>query len=181
MILRHMTTACLIYLSLVLQTSLASELTFFEFRPWFPGVALAACVLLHNTTSSVIWASVLGLAIDGLSAERLGLHAILATFVASGLLMARQEIRSFQTMLTGLFVFAGTVVWKSLSAVVLGLIGNQPMAIHESLISGFESAAYTSLIAVSLQLVVSLGQRVLRKRRDSVLPILTNQWSMLTR
>lgn len=181
MIVRQMATACLIYLSLVMQSSLAVELAVYEIKPWFPGIALAACVLLLDGPASVIWAALLGLAVDGLSAERLGLHAIMVTFVATGLLMVRKEIRSMKTMLSGCFVFAGTYAWRGLSVITMGLIGRQPISIHEILILEFGSGVYTALIATSLLLVVALTKRGVQKGSEPPLPVLTNQWSMLTR
>lgn len=181
MIARHMATACLIYLSLVLQSSVAAILVLYGFKPWFPGIALAACVLLHNGSTSVVWAALLGLAVDGLSAERLGLHAIMVTFSAMALLIARQEIQSMETTLTGLFVLAATFAWRGLSAIALGLLNNQSMAWYGLLISEFGSGVYTASIAMGLLGLVDLTKRGMRRRRDSTLPVLTNQWSMLTK
>jgi rod shape-determining protein MreD len=181
MIARHLVIACLIYLTLVLQSSFASDLAFHGFRPWLPGIALVACVLLHDGAASLMWSSLLGLAVDSLSAERLGLNVAIATLVAMGLLITRQEIRSFGVVLTGIFVLIGTIGWRVASATTLGLLNEQTLNTPQLLMSELGSGVYTGVVTICLLSLIRGAKNCVRKRGGSSPTVLTNQWTMLTR
>ena len=180
MILNHLATACVVYLALLLQTSIAFDLTLFaDYRPWFPGIALVVCVLIHDGPASLIWSAVLGLATDGLSSDRPGFHTMIVTVVAMVLLSAKHDIRSFGSILIALFVFAGTFLWQSLSVIAISLSTGQLQNLPRALRCELGNAVYTLLLIWFLLTFVGLIR--LRKRESSSIPVLNNRWSMLTR
>jgi rod shape-determining protein MreD len=180
MMLRHMATACLIYLTLLLQTGIAVDLTMHhDCKPWFPGIALIICVLLHEGPASLVWSATLGLATDGLSGERLGFHTVIVTIVAMGLLAAKQDIRSFGTLPIIVFIFVGTFAWRTFSVTAFYLLARQSQNFLQLMQYELVGALYTALMTAVLLLFVDLVN--VRKRAGSHPPILTNRWSMLTR
>jgi rod shape-determining protein MreD len=181
MMMSHLVTACLIYLSLVLQSCVASDIAIHSFRPWFPGLVLAACVLRHGNVAGIVWAGILGFAVDGLSAERLGVHLVVTTFVAMGLLVAREESSSYGTMLTGIFVFAGTLIWRLASMTTHATLAGRDLNVQETLSITVGDAVYSSAITVVFTMLFLRLWRVSGRGETSTSISLKNRWTMLTR
>src|SRR5436309_3449156 len=95
MMTRHLIVACIVYLALVLQPSLSSDLALIPVRPWLPAIALVACLSLMKTQGSLVWAAVLGLCVDGQAVEQLGIHLILATLISTILLCTTGTLLRF--------------------------------------------------------------------------------------
>ena len=180
MIARHLVTVCLIYASMVLQSSVSNDVAFGSFRPWLPGVALVACVVMHNRVAGLVWASLLGLGVDSVSADRLGVHVVLVTLVAIGLSMMQQEGRSHGAVYTGVLVLAATSLWRSLSAAIQGILADQRFDFPRVLISAFGDGVYTAVLTIVVLLFVRLLTNAIRPQKSSSTIPLTNRWSMLT-
>ena len=181
MITRHLATACLVYLSVVMQSTIASDLTAFGAKPWFPGMALVACLLLHEGVAFLVWSALLGFFVDGLSPERFGLNIVIATFVAMGLLMAKQEIRSFGAILTGIFVLGGTIGWRIASAVTSGLLSDDPRNIGPLLTTDIEMGVYSAMLVFGMFLLLKMLKAMFIGSGRSSQTVLTNEWMMLTK
>ena len=179
--MNHLATACLIYISLVLQSCVASDLEFQSFRPWFPGIVLAVCVVIHDDVAGVVWAGILGLAVDGLAAERLGVHLVVTTLTAVSLLMTRQETRSNLTVLLGGFVFAGTSIWKLASMTTHAILAGRDMNFQEYLTFAFGDGLYSTMMTVAVALFIRMVSQALGRRETSTSIALKNRWAMLAR
>ncbi len=181
MMLPHLVTACLIYISLVLQSCVSCDMTFHSCRPWFPGIVLAACLLIHDEIAGVVWAGILGLVVDGLGADRMGVHLVVTTVVAAGLLLARQDTRSNGTLLLGPFVFVGTLIWRLASATTQGILDRRDFNLQESLSVAFGDGVYTAVTTVAIGLLIRLFWQASDRHKTSNPIALKNRWSMLAR
>ncbi len=181
MIARHLLIVCLIYTSLVMQTSLAGEVVLFGFRPWFPGIVLMACTLLHQGGNSLVWAALLGLSVDCLSGERLGVNVVTATLVATGMISLKTEGRVTGTATIVLFVFSGSIGWRVATETINCLLANRTADGSLILISASGSGIYTAIVTLGVLLVARLPRFAVRSRSRARPIALTNRWSMLTR
>ena len=179
--LNHLVTACLIYLSLVLQSYLASDLAIDSFRPWFPGIILAIGILLHTEVAGLVWAGILGLALDGLSAERLGVHLVISTVVAMALMMTRHDIHSNRSVLLGVFVFAGSLLWRFVSMTTFAMLAGRDADIQASLTIALGDGIYTTVLTTAASLLFGILQTAFGRRDTATSIRLSNRWTMLTR
>ena len=181
MIIRQIATASLIYCSLVLQSTSASAIAVYQLRPWFPAMVLVACVSLHKGALGIWWAGVLGLAIDGISGERLGVHLVIATFIASLLSSALQETPSSGALLYGIFVIVATFLWRSSNAITQAWLTGQVIDPLQTMILASGDATYTAgLILILMMSGKLLHIGIVRSEPRSTFS-LNNQWTMLTR
>ncbi len=156
-------------------------MTIHSFRPWFPGIVLAACILRHGEIAGVVWAGILGLVVDGLGAERMGVHLVVTTVVAVGLLMARQDIRSNGTLLLGSFVFVGTLTWRLASTTTQAILDRGEFNVQEYLSVAFGDGVYTAVITVVIALSIRLFWQTSGRCDTSTSITLKNRWAMLAR
>ena len=181
MILRHLSSFCLIYVAMVLQSCVANDCAIHSFRPWFPGIALASCVLMHHEVAGVVWAAILGLAVDGLAAEPLGVHLVVTTSVAMGLTMTRQDIRSSSTVLFGVFVLIGTFIWRFASMTTHAILSRRNLNFEDYLTTSCGDGVYSATLAVGVAMLFFVFQRALGRQETSNSIALNNRWAMLTR
>jgi rod shape-determining protein MreD len=181
MVARHLAVATLVYLSVVVQSSLATSLSINGLVPWFPGIVLIVTILLHADVETLAWSASLGLIVDCLSAERIGTNMVITTFVSASLLFIIPDDRSLGAIMMGIYVFFGTWAWRLLSVVAQDVLENAQLDLFPILLSELGSAIYTAMIAVvTMALMTSIG-RSIRKRGESSEMVLTNRWTMLTR
>lgn len=179
MITRHLAIGCLIYLALALQTGIARDCMIFESDSWLPGIVVVACVLTTDGAACLIWAALLGLGLDCQSLDHLGVHVVVATFVASLLIWIRSDARSQGIMAIAMYVFGATFLWKLATEMIHGVVDHRSWDLMQSLtLAGF-SAACTSGLTGALLIGVSLVKSAGRLRKSSSVS-LNNQWSMLT-
>lgn len=177
--MRHLTIVAMIYLSLVFQPCFAADIDLVSFRPWFPGLAMVACVLLTEGALRLVWVGLLALCVDCLSGDRLGLHVIVATLIATALIVIRADSRSASVALTGMLVFSGTFLWQCTAAIAHGFIDRQPFDLEQLVLPALRDGISTVAIALCVLLTGRLLRNAIRPQRTSSLP-LTNRWSMLT-
>ena len=177
----HLVTACLIYISLIAQSCVASDLAFHHFRPWFPGIVLAISVLLHAETAGLIWAGILGLAVDCLSGERLGVNLVISTFVAMGLMMTRHDIDSNRPVLLCVFVFAGTLLWRFVSMSTRAVLDGRDAMIHDIFTIAFGDSIYSTVLISALVLSFCLTWKAFARRETTTSITFSNRWAMLNR
>ena len=181
---RHLLTAGLIYLSLALQSSLAGELLLSHSQPWFPGIMLVVCVILHPGSAGLMWGALLGLGVDCLSGERLGVQVILVTIVGLMLRSCTREGATFGSLRfgslrTGTLIFLATLCWKGLSATMLGLQENQPFC-SDWWLAGCKDGVYSGVLVTSVLLFMNFLKNGIKRRDQTRRTVLTNQWSMLS-
>ncbi len=162
-----------------MQPSVPGHLATDLFRPWLPGIVLVASVVLTEGMVSVIWAGILGFGVDCLSIERLGVHLVVATAVAVGIILVRNDERPHGVILFGSLVFSATFLWRSLAAVIHGILDRS--AFDFSSVSGFAliEAISTAGLVVGAMLCCRLVIRVLKPKEQSSI-VLANRWSMLS-
>lgn len=181
MMVRYLATACLIYAALVLQSTFARDLAVEGIEPWFPGIALVACVALHEGTVSLVWAALLGLMVDSLSGGRMGPHTAITTCVATILLVARQDLRTIGVILAGIFVLCGTFVWRLSALLSLAVLERRSIDPANLMITFAGEGIYTSLLTIVSLLLLKLMSLKFRERESATQPVLKNQWTMLTK
>jgi hypothetical protein len=187
MMTRHLIVACIVYLALVLQPSLSSDLASIPMRPWLPGIALAACLSLIKGSGSLIWAAILGLGVDGQSVEQLGVHLILATLIATMLLTASGDLLRFHShsfsppgvIITFVGVFSATFVWRFAASVIHSHFDRHTVTLDQIAWSacyvGIGSAVVASVAIMAVRLMASSLHG-----RQATSVALDNQWNMLT-
>ncbi len=181
MIISHLATACLIYLSLVLQSCLAGELAFHSFRPWFPGIVLAIGVLLHKEIAGLVWSGIIGLAVDCLSGERLGVHLVISTFVAMGLMVSRHDIQSNRPVSLCVLVFVGSFLWRFVSMATHAVLAGRGAVFHDSLTIAFGDSIYSTVLTAAVVLLFCLSLKAFGRRETATSITFSNRWTMLNR
>jgi rod shape-determining protein MreD len=179
MIARHLVIVCLIYMALVFQTSLSNGSNQSAIQPWLPGLALAACVLLTDSSASLVWAGLLGLGVDCLADSHLGVNLIVTILVVSGLVALRRETRSQGIMMIGISLFAGTFLWRTAIATINAHLDRRPIDLSQLIIVPLTSAFSSTLIVVSMVIVGRMAMTIVRGQPTSSVS-LANRWSMLT-
>ena len=176
---RHLAVACLIYLALAVQPSLGSGLVFPLFRPWLPGIAVVVCVMLTDGAMSFVWPGVLGLAIDSLSGDRLGVHVIAATIVAIAIKTLQPNGWSRSIVVIGAFTLFGTFLWRSMAAMSHSYQYRYAIDLTRCLVPALIEGFSTTALLVGILLTCRLLMNAIRPRQTSSMS-LTNRWSMLT-
>lgn len=181
MMTRFAVTAALVSLALVLQSTIAPILGWEQMRPWFPGMVLVASVFLNQGTAGILWAALLGLGIDSLSSERVGVQLAIATVIASLLAAALEETPSRGTMIYSIFVIVSTFLWRSLNVLTQAWLVGELVDPMRVLILASGDASYTTAIVLFLTTAYRLVRRVIHRQESRSTFSLNNQWSMLTR
>ena len=175
---RHLIIACAIYLALVLQPSLPADGALTTFRPWLPAIALVVCVQMARETASLAWAGVLGLGVDSLSGDRLGIHVVVATLVATGMIAMKSDRRSRSVLQIGILTFGGTFLWLSLVTTIHQLLDHRTLALAETLVFSAKNGLSTAGLSLAALLLVRLILNAFRQQRTASVT-LGNRWSML--
>ena len=179
MITRHLAIACLIYTVLVLQPSTTSVFSNVSIRLWLPGLAVVACVLMFDGIASLAWAAVLGFGVDCQSVDKLGVHLVIATLVASVLITIRSDSRSQGPVAVAAFVFGGAFVWRTLAWIAHGLLDGRSIDLTQLAMCACFDAVCTSAVVAVLLLTGRMLIGVFRPQR-ALSVSLGNRWSMLT-
>ena len=111
----------------------------------------------------------------------MGVHLVVTTVVAAGLLLARQDTRSNGTLLLGPFVFVGTLIWRLASATTQGILDRRDFNLQESLSVAFGDGVYTAVTTVAIGLLIRLFWQASDRHKTSNPIALKNRWSMLAR
>lgn len=179
MMLRHLTMATVIYVALVMQPSLPPELSVAGSRPWIPGIALVICLVLAEGSTSLIGASVLGLGVDCLSGERLGVHVMVATAVAAGVLAMKSSARFAGPVAVSTAVLAGTFAWKTTATVLYTLLGRRPIDWPNTARASLNDAIYSAIVVLFILITGRAIWASIFPERLVQFSIL-NRWSRLT-
>ena len=175
----HLAIANLIYATLVVQPSMNSLLPDVAFRPWLPGIALAACLMFQADLSAVIWAFVLGLCVDCLSIHRLGVHTMTATSLVVCLRMTRGDDRQRGMLWFGFDTFVVTVVWLIISGSGHALLENQSLSLESQSVAAGLIAAVTTLLVTTVMIAGTILKFGLQSKAVSSIT-LVNHWTMLS-
>lgn len=176
---RQLAVACLVYGTLVIQPGVTDDLAFGSLRPWMPGIAVVVCALTFEGPAALLWAGVLGLGVDCQSVERPGIHLMIATLTAGGLISVRPDNRSLNMLSIGLFVFGASFVWRMAASIVHALLDRHRFSPVDFALSASWDG-FSTAILVTIFVLVWRGLRTsIRSERQSAIQ-LDNRWSMLS-
>lgn len=150
---RHVGILILVYLGVVAQCSLVPQATVVG-RPFLPAFVLVIVVVSCESNLSLVWAAILGLVLDGLSTERLGIQLGLAALLAFGLQLMRPVWQSRSLLSLVSMVLLATVAWRVLAPTVQAAIADRAVDPHVLLTDAVQDAAWTAAVSAILILLV---------------------------
>ncbi len=151
--LRHVGILILIYLGVVAQCSLVPQ-TAAVGRPFLPAFILVIVVVSCESNLSLVWAAILGLVLDGLSTERLGVQLSLAALLAFGLQLMRPVWQSRSLLSLVSLVLLTSVAWRVLAPTVQAAIADRAVDPHVLLTDAVQDAVWTATVSAVLILLV---------------------------
>lgn len=151
--LRHIGILILIYLGVVAQCSLVPQASAVG-RPFLPAFVLIMIVVSCESNLSLVWAAILGLVLDGLSTERLGVQLGLAALLAFGLHLMRPVWQSRSLLSLVSMVLLACVAWRILAPTVQAAIADRAVDAHVLLTDAVQDAAWTAVVSGVLILLV---------------------------
>lgn len=161
---RHLAILLSIYLCLVVQSSIVAELPEVG-RPFLPAFLLVMIAMLAHPAIAVIWSGLVGLLLDGLSVERLGVQVGLAAVLALGLQLMKPLWKSCHPLVMVAMCLTVAGFWRVLSpmtlAVLSGRVINPDPILNSAVCDAISTAVFASALFLAWFMV--LGNR-LRKR-----------------
>lgn len=179
MMLRHLAIGSLIYLALAIQPGLPVELSVAGSRPWIPGIVLVLCLVMAEGSEALIWSSLLGLGVDCLSGERLGVHVVVTTVVATGLLAFKSSSRFSGPIAASMAVLGAIFLWKLTATGLRAVLGQRAIDWPHLAMASFGDAVYSALLVFLVQMASRAVWASLFPERLVQFSIL-NRWSRLT-
>lgn len=177
--MRQFSIMCSIYLSVALQSSaIVGELPT-SCRPFLPALTLVAIALWSNGATAILWSSCLGLLLDGLSPERLGVQMSLAAGIGWGLQVVKARSRSRGEISVMTAVFVAALLWRAISPFLYGALSGRVIDPLTVLAMAVVEAGVTTGLAGLL----AIGMRLLLGRspeRGQSGQSLGSRWNMLT-
>ncbi len=161
---RSLSIVCSIYLAVAVQSSAIVSEWPISCRPFLPALVLVAIACWSNGAAAIAWSAGVGLLLDGLSLERLGVQMTLAALVAGGLQIAREN-RRFSGAVTWVgIVFVVAFVWRAALPLVLGLLDERSLdavgVVAVALVEAAATAGLAVLIVCADRLVRGGSRRV---------------------
>lgn len=141
------------YLGLVIQTSLIPE-DFGEIgRPFLPAFLLVLIATYCEASLAILLSGLLGLAMDGMSTERLGLQLGLGALLAFALQVMQPMWKSRSLLALVAMVMVMCACWRILApmshVILLGRTGD----LHKVLTAAVQDSVWTGIVASVLILV----------------------------
>ena len=162
--LKAFSILCLIYLAVATQGSVVTAEGPMWCRLFLPALALVAIAFWSEGPAAIAWSACLGLLLDGLSLDRLGVQLGLATLLGCSLQIVREQRRTNGVATFIGMVFVVTFVWRAASPFVLGLLDGKTTDVSGVIaMSLVEAVATTGLAAVIVcgdRLVMGSSRRV---------------------
>ena len=182
-VLRHFGIIGLIYLTAALQSSVMTDellgASWGTSRPYLPAVALVVIAASCEGTLAIVWSASLGLLLDGLSTERLGMQLSLASLFGLGLQLGKSLTRARGALVLTATVFGLTVMWRAMSPMTCAVLAGRVVDPSTVMSAAMNSAATT---AVAGFVLIVLGRAIFgtSSRHKETAPGLSNRWEMLT-
>ncbi|MEK6257539.1 MAG: rod shape-determining protein MreD [Planctomycetota bacterium] len=130
--MRQVFIACSIYLAVALQSSaIVGELPP-NCRPFLPALTLVVIGFWSEGAAAIAWSAFLGLLLDGLSPERLGVQMSLAAAIGWGLQVVKSNSRSRGVVSVTAIVFVVALLWRVASPLVCSALSGRvvdPLAV----------------------------------------------------
>lgn len=177
--LRHIGILAMIYLGVVAQSSLVPTEILGMGRPFLPAILLVVIALACNATASIVWSGLLGLVLDGLSTERLGVQLALAALLGLGLQVMQSLWRSRSLVPLVAMSMILCVAWRTLSPMTHAVLSGRIVDPHLVLTDAVQDAAWTAAVACLLL----LGRRLFGHRGSAEIIIAkpSPRWSAAVR
>lgn len=152
-VLRHIGILVMIYAGLVVQTSLGPEHPGLPGRLFLPAAILLVIVASCESTAAILWSAVLGLSLDGLSLDRLGIQMTLAMLLALGLQWMRPlwNSRSLLALVSMTLIVA--LEWRSLSPMINATLTGRAVDANLIFNGAVQDAVITAVIGGVIVLV----------------------------
>ena len=138
--LRHIGILAMIYLGVVAQSSLVPTEILGMGRPFLPAILLVVIALACNATASIVWSGLLGLVLDGLSTERLGVQLALAALLGLGLQVMQSLWRSRSLVPLVAMSMILCVAWRTLSPMTHAVLSGRIVDPHLVLTDAVQDA-----------------------------------------
>jgi rod shape-determining protein MreD len=129
---RQVFIACSIYLTIALQSSAVWGELPQNCRPYLPALTLVAVGLGSEGATAIVWSACLGLLLDGLSLERLGVQMSLAAGIGWGLQVVKANSRPRAAISVTAIVIVVALLWRVASALVHSILSGRvvdPLAV----------------------------------------------------
>ncbi|MCH8830206.1 MAG: hypothetical protein IID45_11575 [Planctomycetes bacterium] len=165
--MKHVCLAITTYAALVLQTGWSARLTAGDILPVFLPLMIVVAIFGLKGPAALVWAAVIGLLGDCLTAEPLGIEMLCAlsvTFVAGRMLADRTVGSSSRLPSLRLFVLVTFLTVESMlivSTAARVLLTGRTVSAASLLSATSASAAYSTLIALAVYLFAKLLARIL--------------------
>lgn len=147
---RSFSILCSIYLAVAVQSSAIVSEWPVGCRPFLPALVLVAIAFWSNGAAAMAWSASVGLLLDGLSLERLGVQLALATLLGCGLQVARMNRRLSDPVTWAGMVFAVTIVWRVVLPLGLGFLDGRSVDAAGVLAVAIVEAAATAGLAAAI-------------------------------
>ncbi len=145
----------MIYLGVVVQSSLVPGDLAGMGRPFLPALLLVLIAAGCDATPAILWSGVLGLLLDGLSTERLGVQLALAALLGLGLQLMRPLWSSRSVLSLVAMVMLTGLAWRMLAPMTQAVLAGRVVDPQTVLIDAVQDAAWTTAIAA---VVILLGR-----------------------
>lgn len=148
-------------------------------RPFLPALTLVAIAFWSNGATAILWSSCLGLLLDGLSSERLGVQMCLAVVFGWGLQIVKLNNRSRGVISVMTIVFLVALSWRAVSPFIYGSLNGRTIDLMTALVTAVVEASITAGVAGILVIVMRLLLGRSAERGPSG-PGLGSHWNVLT-
>ena len=149
-VVRSFSIFCSIYLAVAVQSSVIVSEWPAGCRPFLPALVLVAIAFWSNGAAAVAWSASVGLLLDGLSLERLGVQLAWATLLGCGLQVAIANVRSSGPITWVGMVFAVAMVWRVVLPLGLGFLDGRSVDAAGVLAIAIVEAAATAGLAAAI-------------------------------
>lgn len=177
--LRHFGIIGLIYLTVALQSSLLTGEIVGPSRPFLPAITLVAIAVWSSGPAAIVWSGCLGMLLDGLSPERLGVQLLLASLLGLGLQLGKSARRARGLMTLTAAVFAVAMVWRVMSPMTYAVLSGRivdPAVVVASATSEAGSTTVVGFILICLSRAIVFSSMTSERNVSE----LSNRWGMLT-
>lgn len=141
------------YLGLVAQSSLVPGGSTNLGGPFFPALLLVMIAACCGGASSVLWSGLVGLLLDGMSNDKMGVQLILAVVLALMLQWTRSMWGSQSLVALVAMVMVVCLSWRALSPMTLAVLSGRVVDPQVILTDAIQDATWSGTIAAALILV----------------------------
>ena len=152
-VLRHLGILALIYLCVVAQSSLGSTEATGLGRPFLPAALLVLIAATCHPTPSILWSGLLGLVLDALSPDRLGLQLAVAAMLGLGLQVLQPMWRSRSRLALVAMILLTSFAWRVLSPMCQAVLAGRVVDPQIVLTNAVQDAVWTGILGGALILV----------------------------